>query len=124
MKMRIGDMTIDQLIEFCNKRYKKNVCSACKECPFLNHAGDCMWDGLLEGIVDGEVDVGDVSLAPVDIYNKFREEFPEMLSGMIGWEYDRDMIGNNRIIIRIRRDPLSQERWLYDYEDNDVIRVE
>lgn len=129
MKMKIRDMTIDQIIKFCNKRSKEYDTSACNECPLLNYSGhSCMFweDGFNLDAVKKEIDVDDVdvSLGPIDIYNRFREEFPEMLGSMIGWEYDRDMIGNNRIMIMIRRDPISQERWLYDYEDNDVIRVE
>ena len=126
--MKIRDMTIDQIIRFCDKRSRKydHDTSACNECPFNYSGNSCMfWEGGFNlYAVDREVDVDDTHLSPIDIYNKFQEEFPEMLEDMIGWECDEDMIENKRIAIRIRRDPLPQELWLYDYEDNDMIRVE
>lgn len=129
MKMKIRDMTIDQIIKFCTKRSKEYDTSACDECPFLNYSGhSCMFweDGFNFEAVKKEIDVDDVDvdLAPIDIYNRFREEFPEMLEGIIGWEYNRDLIGDKKISIRIRRNPLTEERWIYDYEDNDMKRVE
>lgn len=120
MKTRMGDMTIDQIIEFCNKRLTEDG-PGCDRCPF-NRYDLCMWNGF-EDIVNKEIDVDDVGLAPIDIYNKFREEFPEMLEGMICWEYNRDLIENKQIVIRIRKDPLTEERWIYDYEDNDMRRA-
>ena len=131
MKMRIGDMTIDQIVEFCNKRQEKKGLYACNECPFFNDGPflddtvpSCMFweDGFNIDAPDKEVDVNDDSLDPIDIYNKFREEFPEMLEDVICWEYNRDLIGNKRIAIKIRRDPLTEERWIYDYEDDDMKR--
>ena len=68
--MRIGDMTIDQIIDFCHKRQKKNDLSACNECPFFNDGPflddsipSCMfWEcGFNIDTPNKEVDVGDVS---------------------------------------------------------------
>ena len=120
MKMRIGDMTVNQLINLCDRRITEDG-PGCDGCPF-NRYDLCMWNGF-DDIVDKEIDIDDVGRTPTDIYNRFQEEFPEMLEGMIGWEYDRDLIGDKRIAIRIRRNPLTEERWIYDYEDNDMRRA-
>ena len=125
MKMKIRDMTIDQIIDFCSKRKRKDHLCSCDECPFLDGSGpECMfWEyGFNLEAVNREVDVDEDGLTPNDIYNSFQEEFPEMLKGIIGWEYDSDLIGKKRIAIRIRRDPLTEERWIYDYEKNDMNR--
>lgn len=68
MKMRIGDMTIDQIVEFCDKRQKENDLSACNECPFFNDGPflddsvpSCMlWEsGFNIFVPDKEIDVDD-----------------------------------------------------------------
>ena len=75
MKMRIGDMTIDQIVEFCNKRQKKKDLYACNECPFFNDGPflddtipSCMFWGECGFNIDApdkEVDVDDVDPDPI-----------------------------------------------------------
>lgn len=71
--MRIGDMTVDQLVEFCDKRLTEDG-PGCDGCPF-DKDDFCMWHGL-EDVVNKEVDFKRVEIVKSHITNAW-DEFKE-----------------------------------------------
>ena len=74
MKIRVGDMTIDQAIEFCNKRRKNGP--GCIECPFFHNHVCGVCDGLKDVVnKDADVEYAEVLTAHfTNAWNDFKEQ--------------------------------------------------
>lgn len=127
MRIRIGDMTIDQAVEFCNKRRKNGP--GCIECPFdHNHAcGVC--DGLKD-VVNKDADVEDEEVLTAhftnawdefkqqtilgeETYKKFCEKADHIKDNVASWQ----AVGPTSIQITLN----TKEVFTYDSLNNHLV---